>query len=205
MSATLSFKERLLAVIVPTRVQVLAAFFLALAIMMVGQSQVILERIGVGSGALHSISEQFHSHFDGILRSEVASQLAVITFWAAVGLVAYLICWGAYNVLVEARNEVTLNTVYTNRGHWRSPYHTLGLKAVAALGLGVALVAAWFGMALWLAMFGAFVMNPDMISGLLAVIAVLAAAVQLYSLLAFTQLTFTPWYRAEAAEAFTEG
>ncbi|HEY6736957.1 MAG TPA: hypothetical protein VI322_04555 [Candidatus Saccharimonadia bacterium] len=198
MSAVLTFRERFLAIVVPTSGQTIMALAAAFVILVAGQSRAILERIGVSSGVLHTISDQFHSHFDGLLRSEVASQLAVVTFWAAVGLVAYLVCWGAYNILVEARNEVTLTTVYTNRGHWRSPYHTLALKAVAAAGLALGVWSLWFGVALWMALLAALVYTPGVVTALLALVGWVGCAAQIYMILALIQLTFTPWYRPEA-------
>lgn len=201
MSVVLTFKERILAVVVPTKGQVMSALAVSLVILVVGQSQGLLDRLGISGGVLHSISQQFHRQFDSTLRSQVASQLAIITFWAVVGLVAYLVCWGAYNMFVEARNEVTLNTVYTNRGHWRSPYHTLGLKAAAAAALVLGVASIWAGMALWMALFQTVITRPDVISAVFAAVGWVGCAIHLYLILALAQLTFTPWYRAEA---FTE-
>lgn len=201
MSATLSFKDRLLAILVPTAGQAIWAVIFSLAIVVTSQSRVILANIGVSSGALHSVSDQFHARFDGILRSEITSQLAVITFWAVVGLVAYLLCWGAYNVLVEARNEVTLNTVYTNRGHWKGPYHTLGLKVFSAIGFGLLLASVVPGFSIWMSWFAHFVNSPGVLTSVMAVVAIFGSALHLYLVLAFAQLTFTPWYRPGA---FTE-
>lgn len=201
MSAELTFRERFLAIVVPTGGQVVWVLLASLVVVILTQSRSLLESLGVNSGVLRTVSEQFHSHFDGILRSEFASQIAVITFWAVVGLIAYLICWGAYNLLVEARNEVTLNTVYTNRGHWRSPWHTLGLKAVAAIGLGLGVASMWNGITLWMAFVSSAITDPGPSSALLALLGWAGQAVHLYIIFALVQLTFTPWYRAGA---FTE-
>lgn len=201
MSAPLTFKDRLLAVIVPTKGQAAWAIVCATAISVLGQTMPILSKLGVNENDVASVNAQFHDRFDVILKSGIASQLAVITFWAVVGLVAYLVCWGAYNALIEARNEVTLNTAYTNRGHWRGPYQTLGLKAAAAIGLAIVVGTLWIGVSAWVSAVGQVIDAPSILSILLAIVAVLSGAIHLYAILALGQLTFTPWYRAEA---FTE-
>jgi hypothetical protein len=164
----------------------------------VAQLQGILPRIGITPQAISASQVQFHDRFDVILRSPIAAQLALMTFWALVGLVAYLICWGVYNALIEARNEVTLSTAYTNRGHWRGPYETLAVKAVAGVGLAVILSNFWSGLSLWIALSSLALGQPSPENVGLALVGVVGLALQLYAVLVFIQLTFTPWYRAES-------
>jgi hypothetical protein len=202
MPAPVTFTRRLLAVVIPTSPQVLAALVVSLALLVCIHSAGLLKLIGITPAAISASQDQFHARFDSLLRSPIASHLALVTFWALVGLVAYLVCWGAYNVLIEARNEVTLNTAYVNRGHWRGPYETLALKSIAAVGLALIIVSLWNGISFWLALSDSAVIDPSVANVIYAVIAVLGLALQLYSVLVFIQLTFTPWYRAEAA--FTE-
>ena len=122
----------------------------------------------------------------------------MVTFWATVGLIAYLICWSTYNVLIEARNEVTLETKYTNRGHWIGAVETLGLKAVGGMVL-IGLVALLKpGLALWLALAIPIFTTPTMYNTALAGIAVVGLAVQLYLIFACVLLAISPWYREEA-------
>lgn len=197
MSAPITFTRRMLAVIIPTSPQILAALVVSLALLAGIHSAAILKLIGITPEGISASQDQFHARFDALLRSPIASHLALVTFWALVGLIAYLVCWGAYNVLIEARNEVTLNTAYVNRGHWRGPYETLALKSIAGVGLALIAVSLWNGISFWLALSAPAVSNPSVSSVLLAVVAVLGLALQLYSVLVFVQLTFTPWYRAE--------
>ena len=198
MPSQVPFMDRLRAVVVPTGLQIFCSLLLSLIIIAFAQSHNLLERIGVTPVAISASENEFHARFDAILRSDIASHVALVTFWAIVGLVAYLICWGAYNVMIEARNEVTLNTAYTNRGHWRGPWETLSLKAAAGVGLAFLLTWLWRGTSFWIAVSSQAVSQPGITSTSWALIAVLAYAIQLYAVLVFIQLTFTPWYRAEA-------
>jgi hypothetical protein len=196
--AEISFIERLRRVVAPTKTQVLWFIVLALGIIVVFQSQPLLHRLGITQAALDASSAEFHARFGVILQSGVASQIALVTFWALVGLIAYIICWGAYNILIEARNEVTLNTAYSNRGHWRGAYETMALKTVAAVGLATVVASLWTGVSFWLALSAQVFTEPSLSSAGLALAGVLGLALQLYAVLAFIQLTFTPWYRAES-------
>ena len=198
MSAQIDFLDRLLDELIPTRVQVMGSLFLSLAMIAVSQSHELLSRIGVTQQAISASKDEFHANFDSILRSSIASHIALVTFWAIVGLVAYLVCWGAYNIMIEARNEVTLTTSYTNRGHWRGPWETLGLKTLSGIGLACVVSILLPGYSFWAALASQAVNHPSVLNTLWGIVAVGGFAVQLYAVLAFAQLTFTPWYRAEA-------
>lgn len=198
MSAPVSFIDRLLRIIVPTTTQVLGSIFLSLVILVGTQGTAVLLRIGITPQAISASENQFHDQFASILRSPIASRLALMTFWALVGLIAYLICWGAYNIIIEARNEVTLNTAYTNRGHWRGVYETLSLKAIAAVGLAMLVTSLWYGVSFWLTLSSGAVDQPSVSTALTALLAIIGLAVQCYAVFVFLQLTFTPWYREQS-------
>lgn len=190
--------HRLLKVALPTLAQGLGSFFLALLLLFIAQSQAILDRLGITQAAIHSAGGQLHDRFELLLHSPVTANLALMTFWATIGLIAYIICWGGYNILIEARNELTLNTSYVNRGHWRGAPETLALKAVAAVGLAVVVGTIAYGLSLYLALASRFLTQLDPISSLQALAAVCGLALHLYLILVFVQLTITPWYRYEA-------
>ncbi len=142
--------------------------------------------------------DQLQARFSALLASPVASQVALVSFWAVVGLIAYLIAWGGYNIIIEARNEVTLSTAYTNRGHWRGPFETLALKAAAAIGLALVIGSLWLGVSFWLSLSASVAVHVTLASAGTAALAVLGLTAQLYLALMFAQLTFTPWYRPQA-------
>jgi|GEM_PF-1207352 len=205
MSTVPTLAERFRNVIIPTRSQVLGSCTVALIILVPTQSRALLSRLGLPPAIVAASQTKFHTSFDTILNAPVVSQFALITFWAAVGLVTYLICWGAYNVLIEARNEVTLKTAYTNRGHEHSPYRLLAFKAVSALALALTIGSLRFGLALWIALAARFADQPAVTTAGWLALGVAGLALELYLVLIFIQLTFTPWYSAvDVEETFTE-
>jgi hypothetical protein len=201
MSTLPSFEGRFVGTIRPTINQLVASLIIATAILIAAQSHALLSRIGITQQVIQNSGGQLNLRLDAALRANITGQIALVTFWAVVGLVAYLICWGVYNIFIEARNEVTLNTTYVNRGHWRGPWQTLALKALSGAGLVAVLLTIWPGFSAWVALSSRAVAQQNMGSVVLALAALLCFALQLYCVLAFVQLTFTPWYRAEA---FTE-
>lgn len=201
MTQPLTFADRLRSIVKPTTAQVLAFILLALILLLASQFTPFLARLGITSAALDVTKTQLNSRLEVVLQSPIAAQAALLAFWATVGLVAYLICWGVYNLLIEARNEVTLTTAYTNRTdysdtkHWHGPFETLALKASAAVGLAVMLWSLRFGVSFWLALVAGVLSNTTLISALEALLAVFGLALQFYAVFVFIQLTFTPWYR----------
>lgn len=201
MSSEITFTKRLLAVLVPTKGQAVGSILIAALLMVIIRSGQVIKLLGFSDSAIMTTQSQIHDRVAGLLGSPIASGAALVTFWAGVGLVAYLVCWGGYNLLIEARNEVTLTTMYTNKGHWRSPIHTLVLKGLGALALIATFALLKPGLALWLALVDPVVSEISVLAVLMAVLAVIGLATQLYLILAFVIFTLTPWYRVEA---FTE-
>jgi hypothetical protein len=201
MPTDVTFTRRLRREIIPTPLQAIGALILASVVLIASQSQALLARFGITQAGIDVARQQFATHMDFILSSPLAANLALITFWATIGLMAYLICWGAYNLYVEARNQVTVETGYTNHGHWRSAWETLALKAVCAAALVACLAVFKYGLSFWLALAAAVFTDPSVMAILQALGAVLGLAVQLYLVLVLIQLTFTPWYNTKA---FTE-
>ncbi|HSX02922.1 MAG TPA: hypothetical protein VLI05_06465 [Candidatus Saccharimonadia bacterium] len=185
----------------PTLAQALGAIFLALATLTLAQTQSIFARLGISQEAVTATHNQVLMRFGVILESSITANVALVTFWATVGLIAYLVCWGLYNVIIEARNEVTLETQYMNRGHWHGAVETLALKAVAGVILMLYVGAFKYGLSLWLALASAPLDDLSTMSVLMAVLGVLGFASQLYGLLVLVQLTITPWYRKKAFTA----
>jgi hypothetical protein len=196
VSVEISWGERLRRELLPTGPQALAAAAIALFFLVASQFKPLLEKVGITDTAIDITKQAVGTRLEVVLKSGIAQQAALLTFWATVGLVAYLICWAAYNMLIEARNEVTLNTAYTNRGHWRGPFMVLALKAASAVGLAIVLWSLRYGVSFWLALMAGSLITPAPGSLIQAVLAVFGLALQLYIVFVFIQLTFTPWYRA---------
>ncbi|GAC1369224.1 MAG: hypothetical protein NVSMB39_0780 [Candidatus Saccharimonadales bacterium] len=198
MKSDYSLSQRLAQVLIPTRFQTAVALVLAIVIVVADNLTQAVNLTGVDSATVKAFTDQYHMHSTGILATKLAGSAALITFWAAVGMIAYLICWSSYNLMIEARNEVTLKTQYTNRGHWRGPYETIGLKSLSAVLLVLSLMILKPGFDLWLSLSASMFANTGLMTIASGLVAVIGLAAQLYLVLAMALLTFTPWYRKEA-------
>ena len=196
MPAPFSLGTHLRAVVTPTAGQVLSSIFLAIIILVVNSGSQTLQAIGINNVALNAARSQFHQHFDSILASPVVAKATLITFWAAIGLIAYLLCWTGYNLWVDARNEVTLETQYANRGHWRSHLQTLIFKAAGGVGLIVSLTLLKLGLPHWISLTRVSLAALNLHAAFIATGAILGLAIQLYIVFALCLVTFTAWYRA---------
>lgn len=195
MATLINFEGRLVRQIVPSVGQSLLMLVIGLVVILVSQSDSILRHVGISQAGISTtqtgVSDQFHN----VLVSAFAANLALIVFWSTIGLVAYLVCWGVYNIILELRNEVTLAAGYTNHGHWMGARQTLLLKAACAVGLGATMLTLKYGVAYWIALSTtALTGSLSPMSFVEVAAAVVGVAVQVYLVILFIQLTFTPWY-----------
>jgi hypothetical protein len=202
MAGLTTFTERLKKTIEPTSYQVWLSAVVALIIVILVQSQSLLGAFGITKQGISIYDSDVHHTINPFLANPITAQAALIIFWAAVGLAAYLACWSVYNLMIEARNEVTLQTEYTNKIPTLGFLETLGIKLVSALGLGLMVYTFWPISPIWANLAGIAIEHPGVINILFALVGLVGFAIQLYIVFVFIQLTFTPWYRLES---FTDG
>lgn len=195
MTSRTSIGRKIISVLTPTLGQTLFAVLIALVIVIAVNIHQVFILSGIDRGALDTVLGQYNQHTSGFLTTKAAGSAALITFWAMIGMAAYLICWCAYNLMIEARNEVTLTTQYTNQGRRAVNFVSIGIKIIsAALLLGV-IALQRPGFDFWLTMAQPAFQNLSLINILTAAGAVLGLAAQLYLIFAMIVATFTPWYR----------
>jgi hypothetical protein len=195
------FGSRFLRVFLPTRTQLIGCLAIALAAVIISESTSVIQHLGVSSDALRASQGQFQDRFSGLSHSLIVANLALVVFWSAVGLVAYLICWAGYNVMIEARNELTVETQYKNLGGHKGPWIGLAVKAVMGSALIASVIGLKYALALALTLVAPVVASqtPSSIGQAIGGVAILTLS--LYLIVAFFELAFSAWYRPEA---FTE-
>lgn len=185
-------KQSFLRVIVPTLNQTLSC--LGVSILTIGflyRSQV-WQRLQ--TGALTSVlgDVSVSNRLTEATKSPIMHTFVIVAFWSAVGLVAYTIVWSMINVLIEARNEVVLETAYTNKATFisraKTPLVQLALAAALFIGL---FASARYVLPFWLhlAFTGIYTSNSLMMLADL-VAAIIGMAATIYVLLLLGQLIF---------------
>jgi hypothetical protein len=180
----------------PTKMQVFVSGGLAFIVLAIVQSDALLKRLGFNSSTYAEGGKALKDRLDIVLGSQLASNVVLITFWATVGLITYLIVWSVLNVITDLRNEVTLETAYVNRGHWKGVWETIALKAVA-LALLVGFMATFrYTFSLWITLTTPVATQPFGQTMLMPIIAWLGLSLQIYIIILLVILVVTPWYRA---------
>lgn len=181
-------------VLVPTAGQIIAVVFISLGVLMTIHSHPLFERLGILDSAFSTAANQFAGFFEGALSSPVTEKVVLLAFWSGIGLAVYIVCWGAYNLFVTASKEIAVGTQYANRSHWDGPWIALLLKTLTAI-LALAWASAFsYGLSFWSELAVSIFQQATFPAALMAVLAVLGLAAQLYSLIVIVQLLFTPWY-----------
>ena len=101
MNGLSSLWSLLLRQLPPTPVQGLVSLAAAAAILVIGQFGAISNYLGITSEGVASFGDNLHAQTSGLLASSFTSTLVLVTFWGMVGLIAYLLTWGAVNIYIE--------------------------------------------------------------------------------------------------------
>ena len=195
-----SLFRRFARVVLPTKLQAIISLLLGAGIVAATHIRRFLILIGADDATLKAAGTQVHDRFSSLLVSPGAAILTLITFWATIGLLAYLASWSVLNLVIQARNQLTLGTKYVNRGNWRGPLETLAIKAVSGAFFIISIFLLKLGLALWVVLASASY-SSQAIQIFVAAGAAVGAAAQLYAVLACALLSLTPWYREDM---FTE-
>lgn len=185
-------KQSLKRVLLPTFGQAFGS--LAAAVLLIGvlYRDQIVHRVQDGPGA--HVFDQIHygDSLSGVTNSPIIHTAVIVAFWSGVGLVAYTIVWSVINVMIEARNEVVLETEYTNKSAFAQRIRTPLLQLALATGLfsGLLLSAKWvFPFWLGLADMGLRAAGTLQLAGLIAASA-LGTGLTIYLLVLIGQLVF---------------
>ena len=135
-------KQNLRQVLLPTFGQALGSLTASLLLIGVLYHNEILQRIENGSGTLPLNQIHYGSILAGVSDSPIIHFAVIFAFWGGVGLVAYTIVWSMINVMIEARNEVVLETEYTNKSALAQRLRTPLLQLALAAGLFAGLLAS---------------------------------------------------------------
>lgn len=184
--------------IMPTIGQVLLVVAVSTGMIAAGRSASILRVFGITTDGMDSVGQTFSQQLGSVINSPIAGNIVLIMFWAAVGMIVYLVCWSLYGAYVGARNEVAIKMSYVNSGKWQGPWATLGVKGLCSLGL-IALLALFVpGYTLWQLLAAPFFDGQNLGTVTALAGAITGLSVQLYLILVGVQLTFTPWFNEEA-------
>jgi hypothetical protein len=126
-------KPSLRKVLLPTAGQALVSLLASIVLIGFLYREQILQRIKNGTSAQLINQIGYGNALSRVTNGPIIHTAVIVAFWSGVGLVAYTIVWSFINVMIEARNEVVLETEYTNKAaltqRMRTPLAQLALAA----------------------------------------------------------------------------
>lgn len=188
-----SILQKFKQILVPTSVQAVLSVIAAIAMFVVIYHDILLAKLmSYMSLAQLPSSASFWGRMQRYADTAIGHNAVIIIFWSIVGLVAYSIFWTLINIGIEARNEMVIETTYTNKGSLGDRFLGVSNQIIVGLLLIIfVIISAIFLLPLWSSMFGFLLTSQfsvlSVVSGLASV---LAAAVNLYFGFVMLQLVF---------------
>jgi hypothetical protein len=181
-------------IIVPSPPQAAACLVMSVGIM----AAVYADTIGARFSGKITITDEalkatLKSQFDQFLNSEIIRTGTLILFWGAIGLIGYTIVWVLMNAIIEARNEVVIESSYTNRGSFlrelERPLWQIGFGLILIIWL---LLAFRFIYPIWLDWAGQFIAQPSQMQGWLMLAGAIAgSSVSIYIAWTLGQIVYS--------------
>lgn len=169
------------AIVIPTPVQACGAFIISLIGMLILQRQALLSHFGGGNVFVPTATSQFNLQIAHILGLSLVGQVVIVIFWSVVALATYLLKWLLDNALINARNEVIIETTYTNQKGSRFHPISLTLKFISFAALVASGTLLPYGLNAWLRLWQQLLTSSFSLYGLgLAFAGVVGFAVELY-------------------------
>lgn len=133
---------------VATPVGFVAYIFLAIGYLVAANIQTIAK---VLSGNQNTDSAQLAQQIGSQLAAygdlQIVSWATIVLFWGAVGLGVYTLFWLAMAFFTTARNELIVETAFSNRGHFQDRIRVPLIKLLLLVGmiLTLLLTVKWLG------------------------------------------------------------
>lgn len=180
-------------ILIPTLGQTVASVLISIIILVIIYRELILNKIfGDSAELINFARDSYTARLATLNNNVILNKLAIGLFWSVLGLVAYTLLWAAFNVIIEARNEVVVGTEFTNKARFaqrvKAPLTQISLAALLFIFLGV---TGKLLLPLWLDLFHTGVLTIPNWHGLITTIAaVIGLAANFYLVAIFIQLVF---------------
>ena len=186
-------RQQLYQLIVPTPAQLLVYPLLSLMLFILVFSHSLIHKLTGSDVALSSLSTMnYQAQVAKYLDNNFVHTLVIILFWSLIGLVSYTAVWLVTNAIINARNEVVVETAYTNKGAASGRVRSQAERvAFACLFLTFVALSAVLLIPVWLHAFTNFLVAPlGLISLAWALFGVLGLALNTYLAVTLGQAVF---------------
>lgn len=128
--------EQLKRLVLPERYQVIICLLAAMTIISISLGDLIYDKF-LGDSILNTPEARsiYLGELGRLSEVPVVRTGVIVLFWGSVGLGAYIVYLGISNALTEARNEVVIETAYTNRGSLVKVFARVVPQLIAAVAM----------------------------------------------------------------------
>jgi hypothetical protein len=186
-------KADLIKIIIPTRGQVVISGLSSLLLFaFIFRDSLIFRHLPSEIVDTPYLRESYLSQLNRISNLQLTDVLIKGLFWAGLGLVAYLVFLFISNIVIEARNQVVVETEYTNQERLENRLRKPLLQVAAAASFILVLAASvnWL-LPVWLGLFGTGALSVTSLGGVLRlVLALVAGTINFYLLWALAEIVF---------------
>lgn len=129
----------------PPRIEVVIYFLLSAFTFVFINVAPIINRVSSEPLPKSLSSEDYLGSLGFLSDMPFVNTAVIVIFWSGVGLVAYTVAWALINAVIEARNEIVVESEYLNKGRFWDRYRQPLLKSALVLILfaWVVLNAKW--------------------------------------------------------------
>lgn len=165
---------------IATPVGFVVYIFIAIGYLVAANIKTIAKVISGGQSASSAeLAKQIGSQLAVYGDLQIVSWATIILFWGAVGLGVYTLFWLAMAFFTTARNELIVETAFSNRGHFQEQIRVplIKLLLLAGMILTLLLTVKWLG-PFWVNLFarGVYSFSSEMVIGILEILAAIIGA-----------------------------
>lgn len=185
--------QRLRKIIVPTATQMVLFPVLSLLGFIVLYRDSFSQKYFNSTILAQNLREQgYAQQLARLTDSGLSHTVVIVVFWSLIGFIAYTLIWGSINIMIEARNEVVVESTYTNKGARRLRVQAIVWQlATAIILVSFLLLSALVLSPIWIQLFGYWFLQPFSWLVLVEAIgAIVGASANLYVLWMLMQLVF---------------
>jgi|GEM_PF-3431586 len=139
---------------IPSLVRVVTFFAISLALLVVSNWQNLLNvfnnSVTQGTPVMTGLPNYLRYYTD----NQIVSWLTIVIFWGTVGLAIYTLFWLAMAFFTAARNELIVETAFSNRGHFWDKVRVPMIKLVMLVCVAViTMITLRLGVPIWSELF----------------------------------------------------
>ena len=142
--------RRLRDITIPGIVRIMSYFVLAVTLLVLSNWKNILNAINQNAVDSQPFLQALPGYISAYTDNQIVSWLTIVLFWGTIGLAAYTVFWLGMAFVTAARNELIVETAFSNRGHFWEKIRVPLIKLVMLIATAVAIMVTMrYGVPVW--------------------------------------------------------